>query len=119
MVISYFEESVVSVNWNKDSSLLASGDLSGLIKVWSINEKKCMIEFEEEEIEFVTFHPLHAKYLLAAQTDGNCYFYSCSDGNFKILPGGGVKVVAAEFLGDKGSELLVLYEDSTLRVFRY
>ena len=79
-----FSESVVSVSWNKDSTLLASADLSGLIKVWDINEKKSVIQFEEEEIEFVKFHPLHGKYLLAAQSDGNCYFYSCSDGNFKV-----------------------------------
>ena len=77
-------ESVVSVSWSCDSSLLASADLSGLIKVWHVANKKCKIEFAEEEVEFIKFHPLHKSYLLAAQTDGNCYFYSCNDGNFKV-----------------------------------
>ena len=45
------------------------------------------MDLEEDELEFISFHPAMDKkghsYLLAAQTDGNCYFYSIKDGSFQ------------------------------------
>ena len=82
-----FSDSVVSIDWNKDGTLLASADMAGLIKIWNIKEKKAVMDLEEDELEFISFHPALDKkghsYLLAAQTDGNCYFYSIKDGSFQ------------------------------------
>ena len=83
-----FSDSVVSIDWNKDGTLLASADMAGLIKIWNIKEKKPILDLEEDELEFISFHPAVDKkgnsYLLAAQTDGNCYFYSIKDGSFQV-----------------------------------
>ena len=83
-----FLDSVVSIDWNKDGTLLASADMAGLIKIWNIKEKKSIMDLEEDELEFISFHPALDKkgnsYLLAAQTDGNCYFYSIKDGSFQV-----------------------------------
>ena len=106
----FYLESVVSIDWNVDGSLLASGDMSGLVKIWDVQKKKSIIEFEEEEIEFIKFHPTFKKYILVCQADGNSYFYSISDGNFKILVGStGVRCISAEFLAS-GKEVIVLYQ---------
>ena len=87
-VSNVFLDSVVSIDWNKDGTLLASADMAGLIKIWNIKEKKSIMDLEEDELEFISFHPALDKkgnsYLLAAQTDGNCYFYSIKDGSFQV-----------------------------------
>jgi len=117
MALFGHKESVVSIDWNVDGSLLASGDMSGLVKIWDVQKKKSIIEFEEEEIECIKFHPTFKKYILVCQADGNSYFYSISDGNFKILVGStGVRCISAEFLAS-GKEVIVLYQDSSLRIF--
>ena len=86
-ILTSLLDSVVSIDWNKDGTLLASADMAGLIKIWNIKEKKAVMDLEEDELEFISFHPALDKkghsYLLAAQTDGNCYFYSIKDGSFQ------------------------------------
>merc|ERR1711990_53962 len=76
MALFGHKESVVSIDWNSDGTLLASGDMSGLVKVWNVRQKKSIAQFEEEEVEFIKFHPTFKQYLLVCQVDGNCYFYS-------------------------------------------
>jgi len=111
----------VSIDWNKDGTLLASADMAGLIKIWNIKEKKAVMDLEEDELEFISFHPALDKkghsYLLAAQTDGNCYFYSIKDGSFQILAGpAGIKCLTSHYL-NSGRNVLILYEDASLRIF--
>jgi len=121
MALFGHKDSVVSVDWNKDGTLLASADMAGLIKIWNIKEKKAIMDLEEDELEFVSFHPALDKkghsYLLAAQTDGNCYFYSLKDASFQLLAGpAGIKCLTSHYL-NSGRNVLILYEDASLRIF--
>jgi WD40 repeat protein len=103
---------VTGIAWNFDSSLVASSDLSGLVKIWNVDTKKCVFECDEGEVEYCQFHPKAKTYILTALAGGTMYFYNIKDGNFKILSGPvGVRCVAGEFLAD-GTQYLIAYEVS-------
>ena len=103
---------MTGIAWNFDSSLVASSDLSGLVKIWNVDTKKCVFECDEGEVEYCQFHPKAKTYILTALAGGTMYFYNIKDGNFKILSGPvGVRCVAGEFLAD-GTQYLIAYEVS-------
>ena len=101
---------MTSVSWNCDSSKVVSSDLSGLVKVWDIEKKKCVFDCDEGPVEFVQSHPKGKNYLLTALADGNMYFYNIKDGDFKILSGpSGVPCVTGKFVKD-GRQFIVVYQ---------
>ena len=44
-------ESVTNVKFNKDSSLLATGDMSGLLQVWNVAKGELFWDFEVDQIQ--------------------------------------------------------------------
>ena len=66
-------------------------------------------------MEIVTFTRVVMATLRCVSARGLIFKSNCV--YIQILPGGGVKCISAQYLGEKASELLVLYEDSTLRIF--
>ena len=116
-----FLETIFALAWNCDSSLVASADLSGEVKVWSLKEKKMVFSANEGGFDngygFVKFHTVAPNALLVALEDGNIYMYNVKDGNFKMYTGPvGVACRAGEFIADN-KQLLVLYEDGSVRNF--
>lgn len=113
-------ESIVALAWNCDSSLVASADLNGDVKVWSMKDKKVVFSANEGGFDrggFLKFHTVAPNALVVALEDGNIYMYNVKDGNFKMYTGPvGVACRAGEFIADN-KQLLVLYEDGSVRNF--
>ena len=66
---------------------------------------------------FLKFHTVAPNALVVALEDGNIYMYNVKDGNFKMYTGPvGVACRAGEFIADN-KQLLVLYEDGSVRNF--
>jgi len=122
LVIAFFghKESIVALAWNCDSSLVASADLNGDVKVWSMKDKKVVFSANEGGFDrggFLKFHTVAPNALVVALEDGNIYMYNVKDGNFKMYTGPvGVACRAGEFIADN-KQLLVLYEDGSVRNF--
>jgi len=119
LIMAFFghKESVTSVGWNSDSTLVASGDLGGIVKVWNVETKKCVFDCDEGELEFVQFHPQAKNVLMVALSEGNMYLYNIKDGDFKLFAGPtGVPCKSGHFTTG-GRQYLMAYEDGSLRWF--
>ncbi|KAJ3584549.1 hypothetical protein NHX12_015044 [Muraenolepis orangiensis] len=108
------KDSVTCVAFSHDSSLVASGDMSGLIKVWEVEAKKEVWSFEVSDLEWLEWHPC-APVLLAGTDDGNMWMWK--------IPGGECKMFASparhangRLLPD-GKRAVVGYEDGSIRVW--
>lgn len=51
LVFSGHKDSVIAVDFSHDSKYLCTGDMSGLIKVWSLTELNEVWSFEVSELE--------------------------------------------------------------------
>lgn len=65
MMIIGHKDSVVQVSWSHDGTMLASGDMAGLIQVWSVATKELIWSFEisDLEVRYLTFGSNHWYYI--------------------------------------------------------
>uniref|UniRef100_A0A3Q4NBW9 Angio-associated, migratory cell protein n=1 Tax=Neolamprologus brichardi TaxID=32507 RepID=A0A3Q4NBW9_NEOBR len=78
------KDSVTCAMFSHDSSLVASGDMSGLIKVWKVETKEEIWSFEVGDLEWLEWHPC-APVLLAGTNDGNVWMWKIPAGDCKTF----------------------------------
>ncbi|XP_076872087.1 angio-associated migratory cell protein [Brachyhypopomus gauderio] len=109
------KDSVTCAVFSHDSKLVASGDMSGLIKVWRVEAKEEIWSFEVGDLEWLQWHPC-APVLLAGAADGNVWMWKIPSGECKTLQGPNCQATSGKILPD-GRRAVVGYEDGTLRLW--
>ncbi|XP_038154877.1 angio-associated migratory cell protein [Cyprinodon tularosa] len=109
------KDSVTCAMFSHDSSLVASGDMSGQIKVWKVETKEEIWSFEVGDLEWLEWHPC-APVLLAGTNDGNVWMWKVPAGDCKTFQSPGCQATSGQFLPD-GKRAAVGYEDGTIRLW--
>lgn len=110
------KDSVIEVSFNFDSSFVATADMSGMVQVWSISEKKLVWCNEGDDIEWLTWHPA-ANVLFCGCHSGDIYLWQIPRGNCKVLA---AKTNFSTNCGQvlpNGKQLLAGYEDGYIRLW--
>ncbi|XP_034464800.1 angio-associated migratory cell protein [Hippoglossus hippoglossus] len=108
-------DSVTCAMFSHDSSLVATGDMSGMIKVWKVETKKEIWSFEVSDLEWLEWHPC-APVLLAGTGDGNVWMWKIPSGDCKTFQSPACQATCGKFLPD-GKRAAVGYNDGTVRVW--
>ncbi|KAK5891293.1 hypothetical protein CgunFtcFv8_018564 [Champsocephalus gunnari] len=109
------KDSVTCAVFSHDSSMVASGDMGGLIKVWNIETKEEIWSFEVADLEWLEWHPC-AAVLLAGTDDGNMWMWKIPSGECKTFQSAASQATCGKVLPD-GKRAVVGYEDGTVRVW--
>lgn len=121
-LVSVFETSghkdtVVAVGFNKDSSMVATGDMSGIVFVWSLSGK-LLFDFSVEDINWMLWHNIAADILLAGTNTGEAWLWklSASDPRCKTFQSFGSMNNTARIFSD-GKRIAMGYEDGIVRIW--
>ncbi|XP_052414178.1 angio-associated migratory cell protein [Carassius gibelio] len=109
------KDSVTCAAFSSDSKLVVSGDMSGLIKVWNVENKEEIWSFEVGDLEWLEWHPC-APVLLAGTADGNVWMWKIPSGECKTFQGPNCQATSGKILPD-GKRAIVGYEDGSLRLW--
>ncbi|MGH0117772.1 UNVERIFIED_CONTAM: hypothetical protein FKN15_039068 [Acipenser sinensis] len=93
------KDSVTSASFSHDSALVATGDMSGLIKVWKVETKEEVWSFEVGDLEWMEWHPC-AHVLLAGTADGNVRMWKIPSGECKTFQGPSCQATTGKILPD-------------------
>jgi len=108
-------DTVTSVGFSHDGSMVATADMKGLIKVWRLDTGKEVWSFEVSEIEWVHWHH-SAPVLLAGTKEGQVWMWKIPSGECKTFTGHGPSAVCGRILAD-GKTACVGYEDGAVKVW--
>ncbi|XP_072473857.1 angio-associated migratory cell protein isoform X2 [Notamacropus eugenii] len=109
------KDSVTCAGFSHDSALVATGDMSGLLKVWQVDTKEEVWSFEVGDLEWMEWHP-RAPVLLAGTADGNTWMWKVPSGDCKTFQGPNCPATCGRVLPD-GRKAVVGYEDGTVRIW--
>uniref|UniRef100_A0A8C3G4Z4 Angio-associated migratory cell protein n=1 Tax=Cyclopterus lumpus TaxID=8103 RepID=A0A8C3G4Z4_CYCLU len=109
------KDSVTCAVFSHDSSMVATGDMSGMIKVWKVEAKEEIWSFEVGDLEWLEWHPC-APVLLAGTDDGNVWMWKIPSGDCKTFQSSACQATSGKVLPD-GKRAVVGYEDGTVRVW--
>lgn len=109
------KDSVTCATFSHDSSLVATGDMGGLIKVWKLESKEEIWSFEVRDLEWLEWHPC-APVLLAGTDDGSVWMWKVPSGDCKTFQSAASQATTGKVLPD-GKRAVVGYEDGTVRVW--
>ncbi|EDO35758.1 predicted protein [Nematostella vectensis] len=109
------KDSVTHTGFSHDSKLVASGDMSGMIKVWNASTGQEVWSFECADLEWLDWH--HAvNVLLAGTADGDTWMWKIPSGDTKTFQSHGCRSTCGMFMKD-GARAIAGYEDGTLKVW--
>lgn len=110
------KDSVTEVCFNPDSTYVATGDMSGMIQVWSTKEYKLLWCFEGDDMESLFWHPV-ANVLFCCCHSGDIYMWQIPQGNCKVFTSPSGSPTSCAKLLPSGKDLLAGYEDGHLRLW--
>ncbi|GAA5923607.1 hypothetical protein JCM1841_001298 [Sporobolomyces salmonicolor] len=120
--LSGHSDSVTSVGWNFDGSMVATGGMDGKVRVWRAVGSQPWEERQWEfltnlegpdEVNWIDWHP-KGNLLLAGGADGTVWLWNLPSGNtLHVLSGHITSVTCGRFTPD-GKRILTASEDSTL-----
>uniref|UniRef100_A0ACB8G2A2 Uncharacterized protein n=1 Tax=Sphaerodactylus townsendi TaxID=933632 RepID=A0ACB8G2A2_9SAUR len=93
------KDSVTCAGFSHDSTFVATGDMSGLIKVWRVDTKEEIWSFEVGDLEWMEWHP-QAHVLLAGTADGNSWMWKIPSGECKTFQGPNCPATCGHVLPD-------------------
>lgn len=93
------KDSVTCAGFSHDSTLVATGDMSGLLKVWQVDTKEEVWSFEAGDLEWMEWHP-RAPVLLAGTADGNTWMWKVPSGDCKTFQGPNCPATCGRVLPD-------------------
>jgi len=109
------KDSITSVGFNHDGSLLATGDMAGFVQVWNVASQSKVWEFETGDLNWMKWH--HASnVLLAGTNEGELWMWLVPQGNTRTFPNYGVPTNNGDLMKD-GKRAVLGYEDGSVRVF--
>ncbi|CAG5129165.1 unnamed protein product, partial [Candidula unifasciata] len=108
-------DTVASVGFSYDGSMVATADMKGIIKVWRVDQGKEIWSFEVSEVEWIQWHHA-APVLLAGTKDGQVWMWKIPSGECKTFAGYGPSAVCGQILPD-GKFAGVGYEDGMVKIW--
>ncbi|CAM9936833.1 unnamed protein product [Lampetra planeri] len=109
------KDSVTCAGFSHDSSMVATGDMSGLIKVWSSATAQELWSFEVSDLEWIEWHH-KAPVLLAGTNSGEVWMWKIPAGDCRTFQGPGCQSMCGKIFPD-GKGAVVGYEDGTVRIW--
>ncbi|XP_071823388.1 angio-associated migratory cell protein-like isoform X2 [Apostichopus japonicus] len=109
------KDSVTCVGFNREGTLAASGDMSGIIKVWKVESKEELWSFEGSDLEWLRWHPV-ANVLLGGTSEGDVWMWKVPSGDTKMMQGHGCLTSCGRVLPD-GKRCIVGYEDGASKIW--
>uniref|UniRef100_A0A0B7B680 Angio-associated migratory cell protein n=1 Tax=Arion vulgaris TaxID=1028688 RepID=A0A0B7B680_9EUPU len=108
-------DTVASVGFSHDGSLVATADMKGLIKAWKLETGAEVWSFDVSEVEWIQWHH-SAPILLAGTKDGQVWMWKIPSGECKTFPGYGSSATCGKILPD-GKVACVGYEDGSIKIW--
>ncbi|XP_071792333.1 angio-associated migratory cell protein-like [Asterias amurensis] len=109
------KDSVTCVGFSHDGALVVTGDMSGLIKVWSIETQEEVWSFECSDLEWLTWH--HSSHVLLGGTaEGQVWMWKVPSGECKTMQGHGCQTTCGKVLPD-GKRCCAGYDDGTVKIW--
>ncbi|GJQ69870.1 hypothetical protein Trydic_g22417 [Trypoxylus dichotomus] len=108
-------DSVTEVGFNYDNQYVVTGDMSGLIQVWNVKEKKLIWCYGGDDLEWLSWHHL-ANVLVAGMESGDVFMWQIPQGNCKVLASHGAQTTCGKILPD-GKRLAVGYTDGHIKLW--
>ncbi|BFZ21975.1 hypothetical protein BsWGS_25014 [Bradybaena similaris] len=108
-------DTVVSVGFSHDGSMVATADMKGLIKVWRVDQGKEIWSFDGSEIEWIQWHH-GTPVLLVGTKDGQVSMYRIPSEECKTLVGYGPSAQCGKILPN-GTVACVGYEDGAVKIW--
>ena len=109
------KDSVISCGFSSDDKYFMTADMSGGVIVWNAQDGKPVWDFSCSDLEWCKWHT-SAHVLFAGTESGEVYMWKIPSGDCKIYQGNGLKATTSRLLNN-GKELLVGYEDGTLKLW--
>ncbi|CAK8673384.1 unnamed protein product [Clavelina lepadiformis] len=110
------QDSVTCACFSADSSFVAMGDISGAIKVWKMDTREEVWEFQTGgDLEWLKWHPV-APVLMAGTTDGEAWLWKIPSGDCKTYQSHGDGCTCGDIFPD-GKKAALGYADGSVRIF--
>jgi periodic tryptophan protein 1 len=109
----------MSLSFNRLNPIyLASGSADKKVKIWDINEEKCVntFSFHTDKVQVVQWNPRKEDVLLSAGFDSVAYIYSSKD-NSKIQTKIRKNLEKAKWHSGKDNYVNFTFEDGFIQVF--
>lgn len=110
------KDSVTEVHFNFDSQYVATGDMSGLIQVWNVLEKKLLWCNEDDDMDWMRWHPSTNALCVGSQS-GDVYVWQIPQGNCKVLPSHGFSTTCGMVVPSDEKRILVGYSDGQVKLW--
>ncbi|KAF4517137.1 hypothetical protein B566_EDAN006436 [Ephemera danica] len=109
------KDSVTSASFNKDGTLVATGDMSGEIRIWKVSSKDLLWSDSIHELTWMEWHPA-SNIIFVGSAEGHVTFWRVPSGDCKVLPSPGFSTQSGKVLPD-GTRAVIGYEDGSVRIF--
>uniref|UniRef100_A0A6P7GL63 Angio-associated migratory cell protein isoform X1 n=1 Tax=Diabrotica virgifera virgifera TaxID=50390 RepID=A0A6P7GL63_DIAVI len=110
------KDSVTEVHFNFDGQYVATGDMAGMIQVWSLKEKKLAWCYEGDDLEWLKWHPL-TNALFCGCHSGDIYLWQIPQGNCKVLVAQNNSSTTCGVILPNGKQILAGYDDGNVRLW--
>ncbi|XP_023216215.1 angio-associated migratory cell protein-like [Centruroides sculpturatus] len=108
-------DSVIATGFNHDGTLVATGDMSGMVKVWKTENGEKVWDFELSELRWLQWHPC-ANVLLAGTGEGEMWMWRIPSGECKTFPSHGTSNECGKILVD-GNRAVAGYENGKVSIW--
>lgn len=109
-------DSVTCAAFNHDSTLAATADMSGAVRVWGVEQRQKVWDFDTGlDLHWIDWHH-KANVLLAGTADGTVWMWQVPSGQCKTLQGPNIGCCAGRMLPD-GKRAVAGYEDGSVRIW--
>ncbi|EDV26425.1 uncharacterized protein TRIADDRAFT_54401 [Trichoplax adhaerens] len=108
------KDSVTCVSFSSNSKYFATGDMSGIVKVWEVEKKQEIFSAECSDIEWMEWHSNYPV-LLAGAIDGNVWMWQIPTGLCKMCQSHGSKSTCGKVFND-GNRACFGYEDGSIKI---
>lgn len=111
-------DSVVSVDFNADSMLAATGSLDGTVKIWSTKDGSLLQTLQgPSEIEFVQWHNISKNVVLAGSPDSTSWIWNTNNGECLCVLGGHADAITCGGFTPNGKRVLTGSADGTVKLW--
>ncbi|KAL3282784.1 hypothetical protein HHI36_005951 [Cryptolaemus montrouzieri] len=109
------KDSITEACFNHDGQYVATGDMSGMVQVWHVDDNKLVWCNEGDDLEWMCWHPL-TNVLIIGCRSGDIYIWQVPQSNCKVLPSHGCATSCGKVLPD-GKKLVSGYEDGQIKLW--
>eukprot|EP00276_Gloeochaete_wittrockiana_P013614 CAMPEP_0184333540 /NCGR_PEP_ID=MMETSP1089-20130417/2512_1 /TAXON_ID=38269 ORGANISM="Gloeochaete wittrockiana, Strain SAG46.84" /NCGR_SAMPLE_ID=MMETSP1089 /ASSEMBLY_ACC=CAM_ASM_000445 /LENGTH=419 /DNA_ID=CAMNT_0026657401 /DNA_START=36 /DNA_END=1295 /DNA_ORIENTATION=+ len=116
-VLEGHTDSVSSISFNHNKTLLASGAMDNTIRIWKISgELASLLEGPDDLIEWVDWHP-QGNVILAGSKDNSCWMWNAENGSFMRAFVGHTDSVTCGGFSPDGKKVITGSADQTVKVW--